>query len=1296
MPIFIPPPTPGNSLEIREYLLGLNLMPDPIIINEMEGIGLNAVISEVAVLESPGLDPNSEGYRAVRLGYNPYKSNMALNSTSDVYSTPIGNIGNEGHINIEYTDINTDINLLSETSRLELRKDVVKNQYVPDDLEVVDMGRVNPPGFTEQKSGYIDENQNLNISGPSTDAINVIGGFLTGDVGLNPNGSLATGFDIRSTILGRGLSATGVINDTPLGNIGAAELARAMKNNSLFGLEQELIGSINLNPLNAIAGGDIIIPNWGITVRTGALGKAADFFGRVSGLSLPRSLIKDGAIMWTPSLLNQKEYCNYEVDSIYSYDNTITNNLLIDNSGKGQVQQLFGLLNLNCYRPAYKSSRAKDVKNPLYYGAQTDNTDNIVTIGSDLFSRPPVDGIYQDQINSLEGEKRAKDGVNKYLSTNDIPDIKYLIWDADAVLSDGFNAIPNKGSILSKTQQLFSNRAKNDRLQTLLVKDNMTFNADDEISTPYEDMAGVPMNKLSKGSGVVNEDGVLCRTWSSLRRYNQIHNLQKNSGFYTEDENSSVLREGLHQSVMGDNWNGNGHPKIGPYMNDDVSGRVKRFMFSIENLAWADNIANLPPCELGPGDPISGDRGRIMWFPPYDLSFTDNTALSWESTPFIGRGEPVYTYNHTERSGTLSFSVIVDHPSQLNDLRWTDQKNEISTTMAGCKKPNIKDFTSTLTPQEVDMMKVRDNALLVKRYNHFQKNLVQSVKIYFPNDSADIPGYSGDEYSANTSSGSCGSYYESHNESDEMAALHKNRRLPALFGETYYNKNGGAKPNHVDSINKKDFGLNKDIGRGSGCTGTVQTIINKMIEKGPEGGYSFTITGHASKAASAAYNVELSEARIKYVLDTYFTSDIEKHYYTKDAKEKPVGESEAIAATNAVSDSRLVKEDRFVEINLMYQDPGEKVPEPGLTADFALRPNREYDVVRSGVYRECDYFIKMRQDNKFVFNDIRQQLRWFHPAFHSTTPEGLNSRLTFLQQCTRQGPTNVVKEDGSKVGDHDISNLQFGRPPICILRIGDFYHTKIVIDSVNISYDPLVLDLNPEGIGVQPMIAKVDMAFKFIGGSSLGGPISRLQNAVSFNFFANTGVYDDRADRIRIKSDGTGEILPGTLAEYNENKYELLRSEVLGAQGGVSTNEISLSELNQVVEMNNEAENSPPEATGRTKQNYIVYLFEGSSSSESTLGSTEEYPSVGKLMIRSSDGELYGGVYNIEVTDKKDRTWINERTSIDEGTKSYSLIVKDNMINPDRDKWKPKYAKIYFKGEKAGETNNQTVKLIKI
>jgi hypothetical protein len=156
-------------------------------------------------------------------------------------------------------------------------------------------------------------------------------------------------------------------------------------------------------------------------------------------------------------------------------------------------------------------------------------------------------------------------------------------------------------------------------------------------------------------------------------------------------------------------------------------------------------------------------------------------------------------------------------------------------------------------------------------------------------------------------------------------------------------------------------------------------------------------------------------------------------------------------------------------------------------------------------YGECGYFDQLTDADPFVFDRFRDKIKYFHPAFHSTTPEGLNARLTFLLQCTRQGKT--LESQGA-------NNLAFGRPPVCILRIGDFYNTKIVMDSVNIDYEPLVWDLNPEGVGVQPMIANVSISFKFIGASTLMGPLNKLQNALSFNYFANTQVYDPRADYI--------------------------------------------------------------------------------------------------------------------------------------------------------------------------------------
>jgi len=170
-------------------------------------------------------------------------------------------------------------------------------------------------------------------------------------------------------------------------------------------------------------------------------------------------------------------------------------------------------------------------------------------------------------------------------------------------------------------------------------------------------------------------------------------------------------------------------------------------------------------------------------------------------------------------------------------------------------------------------------------------------------------------------------------------------------------------------------------------------------------------------------------------------------------------------------------------------------------------------------YDQEYYFYKqLEETNPIVFEKLTDKLKFFDPAFHSMTPEGFTERLTFLNQCTRQGNTVTSSDINGKTA----SNLAFGRPPFCVLRIGDFYYQTIVIDSINIDYNVsggLQWDLNPEGAGVQPMLAQINISFKFIGGGDLGGPIRRLQNAMTFNYYANSRLFDNRADRIEYNGD---------------------------------------------------------------------------------------------------------------------------------------------------------------------------------
>ena len=175
------------------------------------------------------------------------------------------------------------------------------------------------------------------------------------------------------------------------------------------------------------------------------------------------------------------------------------------------------------------------------------------------------------------------------------------------------------------------------------------------------------------------------------------------------------------------------------------------------------------------------------------------------------------------------------------------------------------------------------------------------------------------------------------------------------------------------------------------------------------------------------------------------------------------------------------------------------------------------DSSSSGYGKEYEFFNSLAKENPILRNKIVDKIKYFDPAYHSITPEGFNARLTFLQQCTKQGSTNSASDT---VSTKTASNLAFGAPPICVLRIGDFYNTKIIIDSLNIDYEDISWDLNDEGIGVMPMIANINIGFKFLGGSDLSGPINRLQNAVSFNYYANTTVYDNRSELVEYDENG--------------------------------------------------------------------------------------------------------------------------------------------------------------------------------
>ena len=696
-------------------------------------------------------------------------------------------------------------------------------------------------------------------------------------------------------------------------------------------------------------------------------------------------------------------------------------------------------------------------------------------------------------------------------------------------------------------------------------------------------------NTVAKNNTTNEEDPWYCRSWSVRNPYSKVEDLIRR-GVNNTGSRTSLTRPDFNLSVLGDN----GFVKVAPYVGDSTGGfdgdtlklgdpAVQKYMLSLENLAWqnSEEILKVAPCEVGP------NGGRIMWFPPYDINFTDNSSVNWDSTSFIGRGEPIYTYNNTERTGTLSFKIVVDHSMALTEIK-KQGDNALFQYFAGCddmieearkilpiteiNETIIEELTdqipipfipvtTPIPPQEIifyfrhaykfEKDEVGTNLttelgpdvvegppsypedIVVNWSNGYLRGVVPTIPPTIPNPHylqpllpgglnnplmtvATIPNPA---FSAST----LNEYTSAQTNSLNQLAVENLDRLVEFLltpdGKRFQIQLVGTTSESGGS------GGNKRLGKAR-WTSTQDYLYKKLIEKeatmkpiaasnlgAPDGVFFDSekkMFGNADLKQKRWKGESRGEAQAKKLVDY-------------DTNENPrIGESTPTPSGPYSALSVEAKLDRSCIIKLVYNPEIDEKYLAQRVQEYETIVVREGDVIRESSTRfddensaevlaarladraksylawECSYFEKMKQDDSFVYESLTEKLKYFHPAFHSMTPEGFNARLTFLKQCTRQGP-NIAKGEPS--------NMAFGKPPICVLRVGDFYHTKIVIDTVNFTFDPLQWDLNPEGIGVQPMVCNVDLNFKFIGGSSLGGPISQLQNAVSHNFFANTGLY---------------------------------------------------------------------------------------------------------------------------------------------------------------------------------------------
>lgn len=747
-----------------------------------------------------------------------------------------------------------------------------------------------------------------------------------------------------------------------------------------------------------------------------------------------------GAINDTSSIFQDK---NIKVGSRFYYDNL----------GKAQKSKLNSLIGYNYYGN---------------FAAVNVNNDNLLRLNIFTDNRPaPALGIARTYTGEDFDSTKDFDffGENRYTKpTDDTSPIGFV-----ETLNSG-NAKQNALDIYGFGRTSIEKDSKTDPLQyrendgNIVWGDETTFPSNinrgllhytkNIINTRTQ--AGKIIDQTNKSFQVGNTlvyKATKCRSWTVKDQYDELSKAIRHTG------------NGIADSVLKDSPFPHQYPR-----KNDTKEDARRYMFSFENLAWTrkdlENM-NVPECEIGPND------GRIMWFPFYDVTINESMKANFDATNFIGRIEPAYSYASTERSLSLTFSLIVDYPNVLKNF-----KGREAAYFANCEgiANNVTTTINTNNKTVSDTIKKQTNTASKVVINN--KATFNTCIYYFDNNifSIDL------NYEKNTAN-----------------ALNKN---------------------FIDNTNNFELTLSSVEANGS----------------------QFRIEGYASQLAKTDYNVRLgykrayqlmqyivgntnsinttSERKVNLVPEKNFVSDsfIEKTVTDVDNLTEVVfkdtnrniqftlvskGESTAgvAGASASFKDSLETKLDRRAVLlftgNVNPITPQTETILPPTSQDIVNKKanNDQIDTVNSvNTNNDCTPFEELKLTDKLPMDF--DKLKYFRPAFHSQTPEDKHKRETFLQQLMRPGST--LKSDSNQQG----SNSIFGRMPVSVLRIGDFFHTKVIIHSINIEQMDS-WNLNGDSL-VNPFFSKVTMDMSIIGGQSLKGPISKLQSAIDFNFYSSS------------------------------------------------------------------------------------------------------------------------------------------------------------------------------------------------
>jgi hypothetical protein len=984
-----------------------------------------------------------------------------------------------------------------------------------------------------------------------------------------------------------------------------------------------------------------IYRNYRITVPANPITGAFDFATRLGSTYFPVSFIPGSYFQEPNKGFISQAISNIGNKLVGTLDSLLGTNiggaletarqpsqLFLNNTGSGQRSVLFANLEMNLYGPQYEKgiggygTAIFNVANSLlntnltqvgqYYVGNRNAEPSAIESPSnevpvDQFGRQVQTIVYgpSEMAQLYEGNEKilnfglagksssdggGTDGQFVWVSPKYKPNAGFKVGPGGqtTTLDNEFNLVSNDyqrdestnvslkpGSILYDTQKLIDaadNVQGANRLKHV-------GNAINQVSKVFND----GYKELTKGSQVLryldqttgqNAGVEYCRIFAKDTPYLTFADLQKTDGITTAGRKFGY-------SVLDNTYNLNIAPLKGVDSTNIRNGRVKKYMFSIENLAWRTSnrpgltYNDLPDCEKGP------NGGRVMWFPPYDLKFDDSSQPQFGSTNFLGRPEPIYTYQNTSRRGQISWKIIVDHPSVVNTIvqkqlaNTSDERiNSIMDSFfAGCVKYDIYELAKKFN--QFTLAELQEIIQEIKRAPEETQTLITGiVREEAQNTPANAGGVTNQDESSTTPAPTFkkedfqGIYVYFDNDIPSSGDINYQQTYDNYINNksTYSTKKLSVSVNNVEYSKETVMPFFDTVTNSYQETTNMIGKIYTFLSENEGNKISMQLAGSASSPNEKAYNISLSQRRIdsvkKFLLEYPINGKSLKNFGPEGTGQfsfygdEPGGEGTSYPKLNGTTNDipctfepintegkKIVTYDskvyslpamacrnvRFKNLNITYGKP-KPTPTPTLpppppqptpqpipplevpTVDIRkrIRDGASKKVLRR-LFSECDYFEMIKESNPMVFTTFKEKIKYFNPAFHSMTPEGLNARLTFLNQCVRPGDTIPVIGVDQNPKYNDALNTSFGTPPVLILRVGDFYNTKIIPDNLSFGYDPLIFDMNPEGIGVQPMIVNVTMSFKIIGGMGLAKPIEELQNALSFNYYANTEIYDERS-----------------------------------------------------------------------------------------------------------------------------------------------------------------------------------------